>query len=355
MTDVPRKKDGEKALLLHACGELLFGCPGETRVTQGIYIFLKSKKLECFCKRAVWIPSNSSLCNLRRVFDEFGAPMPPTINDDTVVGLCGKNPTRTARATDSTFILLTQTMKKKFIPAAIVSVDHSQIDEFSRPIITLRTVASDLEAINECIQWIKNEAKEYEREKATKHPREKRSYINNPNVLSSQPSSPDTSTVLSYDRVKMEDSDAPAPAKKRRRRRTVSSASVSVADPDVFSASRFGEPFSSYESSYPERPFAHYSHMIGMVPMPISNASQSQLIGVVPLPQMSGFCSPLEQESVSSPVHLATPVVSATVVASPEHYGLDSMMDMNPVYDFALPPASDSDAYSLFQHPEDHI
>jgi len=170
MVDSPRKKDGEKSLLLHACGECLFGCAGETKVTQGVYVYC-NKKFDCFCKRAVWFPCDFSASKLKEKFDAFGASLPPGLNDSSVVGLCGKNPTRTARAIDSTFMVLIPTMKKKLSCFAIVSIDIDQYDCDDKPVVTINKISTDTFDINDTIEWIRRESKEH-MDKAKKRPRE---------------------------------------------------------------------------------------------------------------------------------------------------------------------------------------
>jgi len=169
-----RKKDGEKAALLQGCGELLFGCPGDIRVTQGIYVAKKSKKMECFCKRAVWVPNKLCSEHLRQVFSEHGADITTCLTASSVIGICGRNPTRTAHATDSTFMVLAQFSKKKFIVVALVSIINNQVDTLQQTSITIREITTDPFRISETVSWIKNESAFHVKTKAKKRQRSSR-------------------------------------------------------------------------------------------------------------------------------------------------------------------------------------
>jgi len=159
MTSVAgHKKDGEKAVLLQSCGELLFGCTGRIRVTQGVYFARKGRKLECFCKRAVWVPDKFSPDHLKRMFAEFGADPSQCPATCHLIGLCGRNPTRTARATDSTFMIVAQANKKKFVIIAIAVVMSSQFDYLQRTSVTISSIATDPITISGTVAWIKNES-----------------------------------------------------------------------------------------------------------------------------------------------------------------------------------------------------
>jgi len=164
-----KKKDGEKAFLLHSCGEYLFGCPGSVLVTQGLYAPGMEAGLECFCKRAVWVPSELNLQHLKGRFDFFDVPFPSILNPNMVIGVCGKNPTRSARANGSTFMIVHMTRRRQFVIDAIAIFDHGQFTEFAKPLVSLRSISSDIDDIDDCIAWIRMEANNFS--KGKKHVR----------------------------------------------------------------------------------------------------------------------------------------------------------------------------------------
>jgi len=169
-----RKKSGEKAVLLQACGEELFRCEGENKVTQGIYVVRKGRKLECFCKRAVWVPIDpKSIETLKMRFDEFGAAWPSFLDDVAMVGVCGRNATRTAHATDSTFLILALHPKMKFVAVGIVRVDYGTLIGDTKPDISITGITSDPSQLEDCIEWIRKESTAHENNKSVKRPREK--------------------------------------------------------------------------------------------------------------------------------------------------------------------------------------
>jgi len=171
-----RKKNGEKAVLLQACGEELFRCEGENKVTQGIYVIRKGRKLECFCKRAVWVPIDpASLETLKSRFKSFNAPWPSMLDESPMVGLCGRNATRTAHATDSTFLVLALHQKMKFVAVGIVRVEYGPFIGDVKPDIHVTGISSDATELDDCIEWIRKESSIHESTKkgVVKRPRTK--------------------------------------------------------------------------------------------------------------------------------------------------------------------------------------
>jgi len=317
------KKDGEKALLLHACGELLFGCTGETKVTQGIYLPNK-KKFECFCKRAVWVPKDLSLDTLRLRFGQFGVALPSSISDDCVVGLCGKNPTRTAHATDCAFMLLSQSSRSKFVPVAVISVDHNQIDEYTKPIVSLRMISAGEAAVNECIDWIRKESRDHDKEKCKKRPKERRDRsfpISDPRY-STEESSRRLFSAYPVDQHRVFDDPYVLHALKRRH---VEATSFPVPEAETMMSNDLFLPQVDMDTFRFDPQFdtqaLNPSFGIGFGIPPQSPEAQLFSFDFHSINESS--------ESVSSPENTATPVVSATAAGSPNHVELDFPSDLS--------------------------
>jgi len=340
-----RKKDGEKALLLHACGENLFGCLGDTRVTQGIYVQQKNDSFDCFCKRAVWVPSTNSLECLVDRFKSFDVPFPKAILADPmpVVGLCGKNPTRTAHATDCSFMLVYMSpLKRKFVVGAVATFDHSQLDDFSKPLVYLHTLSSDPKDISECIEWILKESREHDKEKMKKKPRQKKAThvpvvddepLPPPNIGYGE-CNPFDSSFGSYDEGYCCDTHRvfSEPIKmthlKRRRMNNYVSPPPLMCERMFFSSD--GVPlYNGYDGYNCFYPSASATPMHPVHPMhPVNPAP---FIPYNPMfPQRRFAVAGLESDSISSPEHISTPLVSAStsIQASSELASLPSM-DLN--------------------------
>ena len=155
---LPRKKDGEKAELLRACGQMVFRCEGDILTTQGIYCSEFGRKTECFCKRAVWVPRVFNLGDLQSMFSSFGAELNCDVTADTVVGVCGLLPTRTAHASGNTFLVLAQFMKKKFTVIATVKVTAIRSSDDEPPSYDLREISSGGDCVRHVVNWIKEES-----------------------------------------------------------------------------------------------------------------------------------------------------------------------------------------------------
>jgi len=155
---LPRKKDGEKAELLKACGQMVFRCEGDILTTQGIYCSACGRKAECFCKRAVWVPRVFNLNDLRDMFASFGAELSCDVTSETVVGVCGLSPTRTAHASDTTFLVLAQFVKKKFAVIASVSVSVVRNSEDEPPSYDLKGISSGEDCVADVVNWVKEES-----------------------------------------------------------------------------------------------------------------------------------------------------------------------------------------------------
>jgi len=151
-----KKKDGEKALLLQACGENLFGCLGSTKVTQGIYRKQTSDVFECFCKRAVWVPDNPCPEVLNRIRSEG---VRAADDEDVTMAICGKDPTRTAHATDEVFMILIRSPKGKFFVVATVYYDKEK---------KIFVVDADEQNVISTVSQVKNEASTYKQIKKGK-------------------------------------------------------------------------------------------------------------------------------------------------------------------------------------------
>jgi len=304
-----KKKDGEKSLLLQACGEHLFGCPGKTRITQGIYTVEGEDVFNCFCKRAVWVPSRLSIDRLKEKFKTFGALFPSCLDSQVVVGICGKNPTRTAHATDCSFMILYLTAKKKFVVAGIASFDHSQLDEYTKPLVSLNSLSSDPGEILDCINWIRKEAKDHDKEKVKKRPRTKRNAliaaelqgydVDGPGIYVVS-SCTDQHRVFSEPQVlsclKRKHMDSIIPAQSALYERMYMNHPV---EPVLSQAEPYYLPGYLSSSSY-ARP---------VVPQTIPSLPQRQFC-------ISGV-SGLDTDSISSPEHVSTPFVGGYTAANP--------------------------------------
>ena len=164
-----QRKDGEKATLLSQCGMSLFGCTGETMVTQGIYIqkAWSSEPLHCFCKRGVWVPSAPSQEHLIHCLDSCGVSLPFSISRIATLqrfGLCGINPTRTVHASDTQFFLLAKFPCKQFTVYGIVTIKRVDLNH---P-VTIVGISTEKNFILQCVGWIKREADTYHQVKEQK-------------------------------------------------------------------------------------------------------------------------------------------------------------------------------------------
>ena len=303
-----RKKDGEKAFLLQACGEELFGAEGENKVTQGIYIVKKGRKLECFCKRAVWVPPQSALQTLKQRFAEFNAPFPPMLENTPVVGLCGRNATRTAHATDSCFLILALHSRMKFVAVGTVSIAFTPFVAGQKPIVHVTSISSDAEELDACIEWIRKEAAAYEKAKSHKRPKEKRDEIIAIDMSSKQP------TKRQHRSTPFAEPNSLTQLKKQH----VMNMEINQAMPmyyrhPFYPPHYYVYPPCSVPPNYPP-PLVFDGQM--MVPYPSVPPSSAQFDGPNTSPQMS---TRPESESISSPEHIVTPLASAAAsVHSPE-------------------------------------
>lgn len=164
-----QRKDGEKATLLSQCGMSLFGCTGETMVTQGIYIqkSWSSEPLRCFCKRGVWVPTAPSQEHFMHCLDSCGVTLPfsvPRISSLRRFGLCGINPTRTVHASDTQFFLLAKFPCKQFTVYGIVTIKRVDLNH---P-VTIVGITMEKNFILQCVGWIKSEADTYHQVKEQK-------------------------------------------------------------------------------------------------------------------------------------------------------------------------------------------
>lgn len=158
-----RRKAGEKTTLLGQCGELLFGCSGETLVTQGIYTSksMPSKPFSFICKRTVWVPDSQSIEHLTSYLEAYGARLPFSISKIASLhrfGLCGLNPTRTVHARDTQFLLLAKYPTKRFAVYGVVVVK-----KFSpKTQMILDSIITNKDVIQSCMEWVKNEPTLYQ-------------------------------------------------------------------------------------------------------------------------------------------------------------------------------------------------
>ena len=164
-----RRKIGEKATLLSKCGESLFGCSGETLVTQGIYVpkSLLSGPFRFICKRTVWVPDSLSHECLFHHLLFFGATLPFSVQKVASrhsFGLCGINPTRTIRAKDTSFLLLAKFPHKHFAVYGIVDVRQTCSDK----VIFVERISTDRNEVLKCVDWMKNEVVLYQLSKEPK-------------------------------------------------------------------------------------------------------------------------------------------------------------------------------------------
>ena len=152
------RKDGEKAILLNKCGELLFGCSGEIMVTQGVYIpkSLSSGSSHFICKRAVWVPDSLSHEHLVQCLESFGATLPFSVQRVASLhrfGLCGINPTRTVHAIDKQFFLLAKVPHKQFAIYGIVQIRQSCPSD---PIV-IENISTSQDDVLCYVEWIQCE------------------------------------------------------------------------------------------------------------------------------------------------------------------------------------------------------
>lgn len=164
-----QRKDGEKATLLSQCGMSLFGCTGETKVTQGIYLpkAWSPEPHHCFCKRGVWVPTAPSKECLIQYLQSCDPSLPFSIDRISNIrgfGLCGLSATRTVHATDTQFFLLAKYPWKKFTVYGIVNIERAEINN---P-VTITTISTDMELILQCVGWIRKEAENYHQVKEKK-------------------------------------------------------------------------------------------------------------------------------------------------------------------------------------------
>lgn len=162
-------KTGEKATLLSQCGEILFGCSGETKVTQGIYISrpLTANPFSFVCKRSVWVPHCASHEHFASNLRAFGVTLPFSVSKAASLhrlGLCGLNPKRTIRAKDTQFFLLAKFPTKRFSVYGVVVMN--KFGPKSEIFIDSITVNKD-DVLN-CVEWVKNEATLYQLTKELK-------------------------------------------------------------------------------------------------------------------------------------------------------------------------------------------
>ena len=152
-----RRKDGKKAMLLSKCGESLFGCSGETLVTQGIYApKLPSSSLHCFCKRAVWVPHSVSHEHLVHNLESFCATLPFSVQKIASLhrfGLCGINPTRAGHAIDQQFLLLAKVPHKHFAVYGIVEIGQTS----PTSVVYIENISTNKDDVLNCVEWIKSE------------------------------------------------------------------------------------------------------------------------------------------------------------------------------------------------------
>lgn len=158
-----RRKVGEKATLLGQCGELLFGCSGETLVTQGIYISrsIPTKPFSFICKRTVWVPGSLAFEHLAAHLEVYGARLPFSVSKIASLrrfGLCGLNPTRTIRARDTQFLLLARFPTKRFTVYGVVV-----IKKFGpKSQILIDSITTNNTDVLNCVEWVKNESTLYQ-------------------------------------------------------------------------------------------------------------------------------------------------------------------------------------------------
>jgi len=304
-----RKKDGEKALLLQACGELLFDCVGENRTTQGIYFTESEEKQQCFCKRAVWVPRAPRLEELKQKFEDFGASLPAFVSDsDVIIGLCGKNPTRNAHAVDCSFFILAQTPTRKFFPIAVAGFDHSGDDE--KLSVSLRSISSDPEAIDHCIAWIQKEALEYEKEKCTKKPKQKHKRLRPSSGIANEDDDDESKTTLCPNSLSEPHRVFSQPEVLRSLKRRCPG-NVNV--PAVYTTNNV----SAQEALYPlsNVTFPSDSLLVDLPPSfpaasPSLLGSSMQLETIDPQMKRSSTVIGSELDSISSPEHVSTPLIN---------------------------------------------
>lgn len=158
-----RRKVGEKATLLGQCGESLFGCSGETLVTQGIYMTtqIPAKPFSFICKRTVWVPGSLDFEQLASHLEVYGATLPfsiPKVASLRRFGLCGLNPTRTIRARDTQFLLLAKVPTKRFTVYGVVV-----IKKFGpKSQIIIDSITTNHDDVLCCVEWVKNESTLYQ-------------------------------------------------------------------------------------------------------------------------------------------------------------------------------------------------
>jgi len=112
------KKEGEKSSLLNEYGVLLCGCSGHVKVTQGIYY--GTSKIQCFCKRAVWIPNQPSPDFLKIIcenVESFSA------DSSAEIGICGRDATRTAHASDEILMIVKLVDHRRFFLIGLIALD----------------------------------------------------------------------------------------------------------------------------------------------------------------------------------------------------------------------------------------
>ena len=152
-----RRKDGEKATLLSKCGKSLFGCSGETFVTQGIYApKSESGSFQYFCKRAVWVPVSLSYEHFIHNLESFGATLPFSVQKVASFhrfGLCGINPTRAGHAIDQQFLLLAKVPHKHFVVYGIVEIRQTS----PTSIVYIESITTSKDDILDCVNWMKSE------------------------------------------------------------------------------------------------------------------------------------------------------------------------------------------------------
>lgn len=163
-----KKKNGEKSLILEVCWKLLSDSDekrvGGVKVTQGIYSKINGTKTEVFCKRGVFVPESFCFEQIQNIFAKFGAKLSPSVSRNSVIGLCGLLPTRTAHADDTDFFLLTK-IHEKFVVVAIVSTDEAN-NEIVR-------IQSDSSSISDAVKSVRDEAERHSAAKEEKHKKKK--------------------------------------------------------------------------------------------------------------------------------------------------------------------------------------